>query len=115
MSRFFHRNADRSQVTPEDVQRRQAAGEKLFFLDVREREEYSDAHIAGSTLIPLGQLANRLAILPRDQTIVAVCRSGNRSATAIDVLKRAGFSDVLNLKGGMTAWTRSGLPIKSGT
>ena len=109
---FFRRKPDPSEVTPEDVQRRQAAGEQLFILDVREASEYAVAHIAGSKLIPLSQLANRIAGLPQDQPIVAVCRSGNRSSVAMSVLKRAGFSNVVNLRGGMLAWARSGLPVK---
>ena len=114
MFNFFNRKADPSEVTPEDIQRRQAAGERLFLLDVREASEYAEAHIVGSKLIPLSQLANRIAGLPQDQPIVAVCRSGNRSSVAMSVLKRAGFSNVLNLRGGMLAWTRSGLPVKRG-
>jgi rhodanese-related sulfurtransferase len=111
---FFNRKADLSEVTPEDIQRRQASGEPLFFLDVREPAEYAEAHIAGSTLIPLGQLANRISKLPQDRPIVAVCRSGNRSSVALSVLARAGFTNVLNLRGGMIAWSRSGLPTKRG-
>lgn len=111
---FFHRKPDPSEVTPEDVQQRQAAGEQFFILDVRERAEYAEVHIAGSRLIPLGQLANQIASLPQEQTIVAVCRSGNRSGAAVGVLKRAGFAKVVNLKGGMIGWTRSGLPVEHG-
>jgi rhodanese-related sulfurtransferase len=111
---FFNRKADSSEVTPEEIQRRQASGERLFFLDVREPAEYAEAHIAGSTLIPLGQLAHRIGKLPQDQPIVAVCRSGNRSGVALSLLRRAGFTNVLNLRGGMLAWTRSGLPAKRG-
>jgi rhodanese-related sulfurtransferase len=111
---FFNRKADPSAVTPEDIQQRQASGERLFFLDVREPAEYADGHIAGSTLIPLGQLANRIGKLPKDQPIVAVCRSGNRSSVALSLLTRAGFTNVLNLRGGMLAWARSGLPVKRG-
>lgn len=114
MFNFFNRKADPSELTPADLQQRQAAGERLFVLDVREPAEYADGHIAGSKLIPLGRLANHTSGLPQDQPIVAVCRSGNRSSVAQDVLKRAGFTNVLNLRGGMLAWARSGLPIKRG-
>ena len=114
MFNLFNRKADPSEVTPADIQRRQAAGERLFFLDVREPAEYVEAHIAGSTLIPLSQLANRISKLPQDRPIVAVCRSGNRSSVAVSVLTRAGFNTVLNLRGGMLAWARSGLPTKRG-
>jgi rhodanese-related sulfurtransferase len=111
---FFNRKADLSEVTPADLQQRQVAGEQLYILDVREPAEYADGHIAGSKLIPLGQLANRISGLPQDRPIVAVCRSGNRSSVAQAVLKRAGFANVLNLRGGMLAWARSGLPVKRG-
>lgn len=114
MFNFFNRKSDESQVTPDEIQRRQAAGERLFILDVREPSEYSEGHIAGSTLIPLSQLAQRTAGLPKDRPIVAVCRSGNRSGVAQAVLQRAGFASVLNMRGGMIAWARSGLPIKRG-
>ena len=79
-----------------------------------EPDEYAEGHIAGSTLIPLGQLANRISKLPQDRPIVAVCRSGNRSSVALSVLTRAGFTNVLNLRGGMLAWARGGLPVKRG-
>lgn len=114
MFNFFNRKADPSEVSPTDIQQRQASGEQLFFLDVREPAEYAAGHIAGSTLIPLGQLANRIGKLPKDRPIVAVCRSGNRSSVALSVLTRAGFTNVLNLRGGMLAWARSGLPVKRG-
>ena len=114
MFNFFNRKADPFEVTPADLKQRQAAGEQLYILDVREPAEYADGHIAGSKLIPLGQLANRISGLPQDRPIVAVCRSGNRSSVAQGVLKRAGFTNVLNLRGGMLAWARSGLPVKRG-
>ena len=109
MFNFFNRKADPSQVTPADVQQRQAAGERLFILDVREPAEYAEGHIAGSTLIPLSQLANRISKLPQDRSIAAVCRLGNRSSLALSVLARAGFTNVLNLRGGMVAWVGGGM------
>lgn len=114
MFNFFNRQADPTQLMPTDLQERLAGGEKLFILDVREPYEYAEGHIAGSTLIPLGQLANRAAKLPKDRPIVAVCHSGNRSGVAQTMLKRAGFEQVLNLRGGMAAWARGGLPIRRG-
>jgi rhodanese-related sulfurtransferase len=86
----------------------------LLLLDVREPPEYADAHLAGSTLIPLGQLSLRLNELPRDRPIVAVCRSGNRSGVAARLLARAGFPPVQNLRGGIIAWARGGLPLQRG-
>lgn len=80
-------------------------------LDVRQPEEYRAARMAGSTLIPLDQLAQRLEELPRDRLIVAMCHSGNRSGVATALLTRAGF-DAANLKGGITQWQKAGLPVE---
>lgn len=101
-------------VTPQDVQKRIESGENLFVLDVRQPEEYKEVHVAGSTLIPLPDLAMRLSEVPRDQTIVAICRSGNRSGVAMSMLARAGFHEVANLEGGIIAWQKQGLPVERG-
>lgn len=114
MFNFFQRKPDPSEVTPEQIKARQEAGERLLFLDVREASEYAEGHIAGSRLVPLGQLGSQIGGLPKDRLIVAVCRSGNRSSVAMTLLKRAGFTNVLNLRGGMLAWARSGMPMKRG-
>ena len=114
MFNFFQRKPDPSEVTPEQIKARQDAGERLYFLDVREANEYAEGHIAGSKLVPLGQLSSQLGSLPKDRAIVAVCYSGSRSSVAMSLLKRSGFGNVLNLRGGMAAWARSGMPIKRG-
>jgi rhodanese-related sulfurtransferase len=79
-------------------------------IDVRQPFEWTRGHIPGATHIPLAQLSKRLDEIPRDATIVTVCASGHRSALAARTLTRHGH-DVLNLRGGMSAWTRAGLPI----
>lgn len=112
MFNFFKPQPMPGEITPKEVNERIANGEKLFLLDVREREEYADAHIPESVLIPLGQLSHKLSSIPKDATIIAVCRSGNRSGVAADMLRRAGYSNVLNLRGGIIAWAGAGLPIK---
>lgn len=84
-----------------------------FLLDVRQPDEYSAGHIAGATLIPLGELNARLNKLPKDREIICVCRSGNRSSTATRQLTAAGYNAV-NLRGGMNAWQHAGLPVKRG-
>ena len=85
-------------------------------LDVREVGEYADAHIAGSTLIPLGQLAQRLQELGTDKSksVVVICHSGRRSAKALTILEQAGFSAASNVEGGMLAWQKAGLPVVTG-
>jgi rhodanese-related sulfurtransferase len=81
-----------SEISVADAVAKQKAG--AFILDVREPSEWNDAHIAGATLIPLGELASRVNELPRNKEIVVVCRSGNRSAQGSDTLLNAGFSQV---------------------
>lgn len=85
-----------------------------FILDVRQPEEWNEAHIPDSTLIPLDQLASRISELPRDQEIVVVCRSGNRSAQGRDILLQAGFSNVTSMAGGLNQWKAAGYPTVSG-
>ncbi len=85
-----------------------------FILDVREPDEWNAGHIPGATLIPLGELASRVDELPRDQQIVVVCRSGNRSQAGRDILLDAGFQEVTSMSGGMNDWTSQGLPTVTG-
>ena len=83
---------------------------KVQVVDVREPEEFAHGlgHIQGALLLPLGQMEGRLAELPRDKPIVAVCRSGARSARAAVMLGKAGFGEVANLRGGMLRWRAEG-------
>ena len=85
-----------------------------FVLDVREPDEWAAGHIPGAILIPLGQLEDRFGEVPRDRTIVTVCRSGNRSAEGRDILRQAGLTAVTSMDGGMNDWTAAGLPVVSG-
>jgi rhodanese-related sulfurtransferase len=102
-------------ITAPELKQRLDAGDKLYLLDVRSSEEYAyDGRIAGSRLLPLPMLSLRLSELPKDMPIVCVCRSGNRSGVAAEQLARQGFSDVINLAGGMLGWARAGLPMQRG-
>jgi rhodanese-related sulfurtransferase len=85
-----------------------------FILDVRQPEEWNEFHVPDSTLIPLGELAARADELPKDQEIVIVCRSGNRSAQGRDILLEAGFTEVTSMAGGLTEWRAAGYPTISG-
>ncbi len=91
-------------VTVQDLQTLRTTGEKHFLLDVREPDEYAVGHITGSTLIPLGQLPQRLAEVPREQKVVVHCKLGGRSAKAVGILQEAGFTNVWNVAGGITSW-----------
>ena len=80
------------------------------FLDVREDDEWQAGHIDGARHIPLRDLSARAGELPKDRPIIAVCRSGSRSAVAVRGLKQLGY-DAENLDGGVTAWSKAGLPL----
>ena len=97
-------------LTPTEAHARGRDG--AILLDVREPDEWLSGHAAGAKHVPLGQLRARLSVLPRDHAIITICRSGNRSSRAAAELRRAGFTDVRNMAGGMTAWARAGLPIQ---
>ncbi|HEU0219939.1 MAG TPA: rhodanese-like domain-containing protein [Gallionella sp.] len=83
-------------------------------LDVREEGEYKLGHILNSTLIPLGKLNERVGELEKykEQPIVVVCRSGNRSGKACVMLGKQGFTQAYNLAGGVMAWQKANLPLK---
>lgn len=88
--------------------------QEWFFLDVREPEEWEAGHIERATLIPLRELSDRVSELPRDKQIVTVCRSGNRSAQARDILLKLGFTTVTSMAGGMSEWQAKGYPVVTG-
>ena len=98
-------------VDVKQVSARQSSGALL--IDVREADEYAQGHAPGSTLIPLGQLAQRLQEIARykDKPVVLICHSGRRSAQALKLLEGAGFSAAANVEGGMIAWQKAGLPV----
>ena len=91
------------EMTVEELKRRLDAKEDLFVLDVREPHEYQICNLQGH-LIPLGDLPKRVHELDSSREIVAHCRSGVRSAKAVDFLRQAGFKKVHNLQGGILAW-----------
>lgn len=80
-------------------------------VDVRNGAEWQEGHIAGAVHIPLGYLTDRLSEVPADKPVVIHCQAGARSAIAASVLRRAGRERVINLTGGMDAWTDAGLPV----
>lgn len=88
--------------------------EGVFVLDVRTPEEWNEFHVPNTTLIPLAELAGRVDELPKDQEIVVVCRSGNRSQQGRDILLQAGFEQVSSMAGGLLEWRTMGYPIVSG-
>ncbi len=85
-----------------------------FVLDVREPHEWEAGHIPGATLIPLGELESRLAEIPKDQEVLVVCRSGNRSAQARNILKNEGFNNITSMAGGMNQWSAKSYDLETG-
>jgi molybdopterin/thiamine biosynthesis adenylyltransferase/rhodanese-related sulfurtransferase len=92
------------EIEPRDLKARLDRGDDLFILDVREPHEFQICNLRGH-LIPLGDLPRRAHELDSSREIVAHCRSGKRSAEAVEFLRKAGFRKIWNLKGGILAWS----------
>jgi rhodanese-related sulfurtransferase len=101
-----------AEITVEQAAQKRDQG--AFILDVRELSEWTQFHIPGATLIPLGDLPDRLSEVPKDREVVVVCRSGNRSQQGRDILLNAGYPKVTSMAGGVTQWQTQGLPIVTG-
>ena len=97
-------------VTPEQVQKSQG---QISIIDVREDDEWIGelGHIGSAKLINLGKLPDKVSEVPKDKTVVIVCRSGGRSARATAFLKQQGYTHVYNMLGGMILWNQKGLPV----
>lgn len=91
-------------ISVHDLQRKLVQPDSITVLDVREPFEYEIARIEGSKLIPLGELTARLGELKPEREIIALCKSGARSAHAVQLLQNAGFKESFNLEGGIDAW-----------
>ncbi|MGW3498221.1 rhodanese-like domain-containing protein [Streptomyces sp. NPDC001020] len=112
---LFARTPGPAQITVTDAQDRAQAGEAVL-LDVREADEYAAGHAPGSHWQPLIAIAAG-ADLPTEaqgRPVLAICRSGNRSQKAAEVLAARGV-DVANVSGGMRAWAAAGLPVHDNT
>jgi rhodanese-related sulfurtransferase len=95
-----------------ELAERRAAGAPL--IDVREDGEYTEGHAPGATHIPLGEVAERVGEVPRDQTVYVICRSGGRSGKAVEHLRAHGV-DAVNVAGGTLAWIEAGHPVETGS
>ncbi len=91
--------------------------EDALVLDVREMDEFASGHLPDAKSMPLSKLADRLGELDKykDKPLIVCCASGMRSGKACGELKKAGFSRLFNLSGGIDAWVGAGYPIKKGT
>ncbi len=93
------------EITPVELKKKMDAHEPFVLVDVREPHEYQICRIPGSKLIPLGEVPKRMSELDSANEIVVHCKSGMRSAKAVDLLMKAGFLKIHNLKGGILAWS----------
>ena len=103
------------EVDPREADRRRAAGSQL--IDVREQVEWDAGHIAGARFIPQGILLEEIesAVPDRNAPIVLYCRSGARSGRMTVALQQAGYTDVVNMAGGILQWQADGLPVNAPT
>ena len=94
------------EITATELKQRLDNGDDIQIIDVREPNEYAMARIPNSIHIPLGHVLNRMSEIDPSRETVVHCKMGGRSARAIETLTRAGFAGKLvNLKGGITAWS----------
>lgn len=97
--------SDHENITPRALKSRLDAAERPVLLDVREPWEFELARIEGSIPIPMSQLEGRFTELDPDAETVVICHHGNRSSYVAMALQRAGFESVLNLEGGLDAYS----------
>lgn len=100
-------------IQARELQEKLTKGKRPYLLDVRQPEEFRAGHIAGTKLIPLGELGRRLNEVPKDREVVCICATGHRSVPAARKLIAAGYA-ALSLQNGMIAWQRAKLPVQKG-
>jgi rhodanese-related sulfurtransferase len=101
--------------TPEDVKRKQEAGESFYFVDVREDNEWQKGHATGAIHLGKGIIERDIekAIPDHDAEIILYCGGGFRSALAGDALQKMGYKNVISMDGGWTRWRELGYPIET--
>jgi adenylyltransferase/sulfurtransferase len=100
-----HTEPAKGEIDVTEVKQKIDRGADFVLVDVREPHEYQIASIPQAKLIPLGELGRRLGELDPDDEIVVHCKSGGRSARAVEFLRQQGFKDVSNMRGGILAWS----------
>ena len=102
-------------IDPDALAERLGSDSGIVVLDVRDGDEFAQAHIPGSVHVPYGHLIERLAELPSDRVIATVCSGGKRSGLAASLLQREGYNSVIHVgHGGVGTWERDGHPVESG-
>lgn len=98
-----------AEVDVTEAARRSEQGEAVL-LDVREDEEWQAGHAPQARHLPMSAIQERLAEVPQDRPLLAICRSGDRSGQVTAALERIGY-EIDNVAGGMKAWANAGLPL----
>jgi rhodanese-related sulfurtransferase len=98
----------------EAERRRREGSPAPLVVDVREMDEFATVRLDDVLLMPLSSFAARFEELPRDRPLLLMCAAGSRSAAATAHLLRNGWSDVMNVAGGIMEWQRAGLPVRTG-
>lgn len=102
---------DVPEIDIDEAVRRHAAGTPV--VDVREPDEYAEGHVPGAPLIPLGAVADRVGEIPSSGEVLVICKSGGRSARAVEFLRASGI-DAVNIAGGTMAWIEGGHRVVHG-
>ena len=100
------------EIDVEELARRREQG--AVVIDVRQPDEYDEAHVPGARLIPLGEVAERIDEVPSETEVLVICRSGGRSMKAAEVMAASGRRP-LNVAGGTLAWIEAGHPVAHGS
>jgi rhodanese-related sulfurtransferase len=109
MKLFGARTSPDLNISPPDAHSALGAGAAIL-IDVREPSEWAQGHTPDTRHVPLATLPRHVADLPRDQQLLVICRSGNRSRSAAKYLREQGF-DARSVAGGIAVWAAHGLPV----
>lgn len=99
-------------ITARDAKSLLEKYKNVYLLDVRTPQEYSQGRVAGSVLIPIGELERRIGEVPKNRTIVVYCAVGGRSRSAAGILVKQGYKEVYNMTDGIVGWYRNGFPVQ---
>ncbi len=98
-------------VTPDQAKNLIDTRKEILVVDIRSPQELTEGVIEGSTLIPLWDVVKRKKTIPQDRPVMLICAVGGRSLTLGKLLSANGYPEIYNLKGGISAWKKAGLPL----
>ncbi|MDO9068075.1 MAG: rhodanese-like domain-containing protein [Deltaproteobacteria bacterium] len=98
-------------ITSRDAKSLLEKNRNVYLLDVRTPQEYTQGKLAGSVLIPVGDLERRIGEIPKNRPIIVYCAVGSRSRYAAGLLSQRGYKEVYNITDGIVGWYRNGFPI----